>query len=88
MTCLVLEAGPRPTLGRHYFACGHTSRRQVAITASSRSTGRCLGICRLNPMRCNNSEQAEALATRLRAHGHFTMLSLANALGVDPGELP
>jgi hypothetical protein len=88
MTCLVLEAGPRPTLGRHYFACGHTSRRQGRdhrLVTFDRSM---LGICRLNPMRCNNSEQAEALATRLRAHGHFTMLSLANALGVDPGELP
>lgn len=35
---------------------GHTSRRQVAIAVSSRSTGRCLGISGPNPMRCNNSD--------------------------------
>jgi len=63
MTCLVLEADPRLTLGREHFACGHTSCRQVAIAASSRSTARVSVLCASSSSAADGSPTAAVLGT-------------------------
>ncbi|MEH1124414.1 hypothetical protein V6V89_08035 [Micromonospora sp. CPCC 206061] len=59
---------------------GHAgaSRRQVAAVSSSRSTGRCLGICGLNPMGCRVRVRPRR-QRQLSVQGDFGAVSLGAA---------